>query len=73
MRSQAQALANSVQADGDPTLDDRVERLYRQVFSRAPDDNERQAAARFLMPNPEARFVDYCQALLGLNEFVFID
>ena len=72
-----------------PTTDQRVEAAYRLLFARPPTPAEKQVAERFLAraensdtpaattANPEARlesqWKDYLQALLGLNEFHFVD
>jgi len=70
--------------EGRPTRDDaRIGRLYRWVLGRAPHDHERQLARAFITgsPTPAAGqgeikltpWVQYAQALLSTNEFMFVD
>ena len=59
--------------------------LYRRALGRAPTERERQKAGEFLSaqeksyresgkPDPAlAARADFCQALLCLNEFVYVD
>ncbi len=73
-----------------PIMDDdeRLDRVYRGLFSRSPEPHEMQIAKQFLRPTGgepdvdtpvagadgnEVRWKDYLQALLGLNEFHFVD
>ncbi len=74
-------------ADGDPARS--VDRAYRLAFGRPPIDAERNAGVEFLAAQsrersardpkagpPEIRrqaLTDYCQALFGLNEFIYVD
>jgi mono/diheme cytochrome c family protein len=64
----------------------QVERAYRLAFGRPPTAAERDAGVEFLDrrardrsardPKSDARrsaLTDYCQALFGLNEFVYVD
>ncbi|MDB5388304.1 MAG: Planctomycete cytochrome [Planctomycetaceae bacterium] len=59
----------------------RIETCYRLMFSRLPTPAEQQVAIRFLTTsnesgapiNSENQWKDYLQALLGLNEFHFVD
>jgi mono/diheme cytochrome c family protein len=64
----------------------QVDRAYRLAFSRPPTIAERDAGVEFLArqthdrsardPKADARrlaLTDYCQALFGLNEFVYVD
>jgi mono/diheme cytochrome c family protein len=62
-----------------------IERAYRLAFCRMPESREQQVALAFLArqgalhrsaatANAERRaLVDFCQALLSMNEFVYID
>jgi hypothetical protein len=63
-----------------------VDRAYRLAFGRPPTEDERTAGIGFLAqrererlardPKAAARRValtDYCQALFGLNEFIYVD
>ena len=58
--------------------DARIDAGYRLLFSRPPTAREQQVALRFLSGSgPETQreihWKDYLQALLGLNEFHFVD
>lgn len=62
-----------------------VEESFVLAFSRLPSDNETQASISFIQAQSEARkerdalearmeaVADYCQALFGLNEFIYVD
>jgi len=52
--------------------DERVTALYRLIFAREPDARERDAARDFLR-HPNGQWLDYAQALLMSNEFIFLD
>lgn len=68
---------------------ERIETCYRLLFSRLPTERELQVALRYLDSRPvppaggadasstaaerDAQWKDYLQALLGLNEFHFVD
>lgn len=60
---------------------DRIRECYLLLFSRQPDDREVAAAQNFLYPvsaggsdgSSAERWKDYFQAMLGLNEFHFVD
>ncbi len=64
-------------------IDDHQERLrtcYRLLFARDPNAQELELAAQYLQANSTAsdaeqaaQWNDYLQALLGLNEFHFVD
>lgn len=86
MEKQAVALFETLK----PIMDDdeRLDRVYRGLFSRSPEPHEMQIAKQFLGPTGgepdvdapaasadgnEVRWKDYLQALLGLNEFHFVD
>jgi hypothetical protein len=64
-------------------IEDHQERLrtcYRLLFAREPTAQELELSAQYLQANSEAsdaeqaaRWNDYLQALLGLNEFHFVE
>ncbi len=68
----ARAMAARVGKEADEAA--RVERAYRLALGRRPSSDELGRSVEFLAKagNPEA-FVDFCHALLNLNEFVFVD
>lgn len=60
--------------------DQRFAACYRLLFAREPQDHELELAKKFTGSRAElsdadrdARWKDYLQALLGLNEFHFVD
>ncbi len=79
---QAQVLAQHVSAEV-ANEEQRIDRVYQLLFQRAPTDAERQLGLRFLnAPLPTTvsatevkltAWEQYAQALLGTNEFTFID
>ena len=58
---------------GDPGTnpDARIERAYRLVFGRSPDETERRLALAFLRRDPSLSHL--CLALVNSNEFVYLD
>jgi hypothetical protein len=74
----AQAFARRVarRAGGDRGL--QVETAFVLALGRSPDDVERRAALRFFRSQegrkkPEAVLAHFCQALLNVNEFVYLE
>lgn len=73
VQQQAESLARSVQ---DTASEQECVRLcYRQLFHRDPDEVELAEGVAFLSTEGDriARSTDYVHALLGLNEFLYID
>lgn len=70
----SQAFARRVAADTGPERSKQVERAFRHALGRGPSDRERAAAARFFASDdgPEA-LAHFCQALLNLNEFAYLE
>jgi hypothetical protein len=66
-----------------------VEQGFRLALSRPPSDTERKASVQFLEHQLQRRaareeassaadarrqaLADFCQALFGLNEFIYVD
>jgi hypothetical protein len=79
-RRYAEAFARRLAGDLDP-----VERGYRIAVGRAPDEAEKHLASGFLSRQAEVyrraghadagqrALADLCQALLSMNEFVYVD
>ena len=77
-----EGLATRVAAGGDSTV--AVSLAYRLAFGRDPTRAEAQLAAEFLSaqrsayardgrPDPDrSALVDFCQAMIGMNEFIYI-
>jgi hypothetical protein len=68
VRQQSEALAAKISGA------QRVDAAYATLFQRPPTNRERELAAAFLgeKASPEVS-VEYAQALLGSNEFLFVD
>lgn len=82
VRDWSRALASRVLNDSGLSPEQQVERAFRIALNRAPKDEERKAVLDFLnqqaseIGGPQARegaFVDFCQALLNSNEFVYVN
>ncbi len=80
MVRQSKALAARVQ--NEKLADDRarVQRVYRLLFARQPSPTELQVATDFLTATATASpgskltpWEQFCQALMGTNEFTFVD
>jgi hypothetical protein len=67
----ADALAARVKRETGPGRDSQVDRVYRLLFARPPDAEEKHLAASFLAASPG--LASYCRALLNTNEFIYID
>jgi hypothetical protein len=85
VRSCAESLAKRISPKEDQPLEDVVRSAYARALSRQPKDRELAESVAFLeeqdasykaagKDKPEQlALTDFCQALLGLNEFVYID
>jgi len=79
MAEQAAALVERLKTDvpdGDTAT--RVTRAYRWLYQREPTAGQVQRAIDYLtetsdQPPSDARWREYAQALLGSNEFLFVD
>jgi hypothetical protein len=69
-QSAALALASRVEETG-PQRDLQIDRLYRLLFARPPDAQEKRLALGFLAESQG--LAAYCRALLNTNEFIYID
>jgi hypothetical protein len=74
--ARAKALAKRVaQVAGDDRAKQMAE-TYRLALGRAPDEREIALGRRFferLASRPETALAHYCQAILNLNEFAYLD
>ncbi len=78
MIGQSKALAARLakEADSDAA---RVDRVFRLLYGREPTDNEKEAALMFLTEGqkvPEdslSSLEQFCLAMLGTNEFAYVD
>ncbi|WP_202921219.1 PSD1 and planctomycete cytochrome C domain-containing protein [Anatilimnocola aggregata] len=75
MQQQAQGVAELLLAGGIESKEAIVLRAYRQLFAREPSSNELRFGVEFLGEHATEvpRVREYAQALLGLNEFIFVD
>jgi hypothetical protein len=84
LQQQSRIIADELQwryPDDSPA--ERIERSYQRLFARQPSPSELTAGQQFLdatapsgqaaLENPAEAWRMYVQALLGLNEFMFVD
>jgi hypothetical protein len=78
----SRAFARRVLACAGPTPERQVETAFALALGRAPDSAERQAARDFFRTHdgdtagtadPPTALVHFCQALLNVNEFVYLE
>ena len=83
VRQWSRAFATRVTTEVGPATGDAapfVARAYQLAFGRLPQPPEQRAAAAFIAPrlaaaSPDAHaavLTDFCQALLALNEFIYV-
>ena len=84
VRQQAEKLAQRIRPAAATSVSESVDRAYRLVFSRLPTDAERAVMMAFIdqqnsliggdpAANREKALAEFCQVLLCLNEFVYVD
>jgi hypothetical protein len=81
MQHQARALARRLTADQAESDSSRIARAFQLLFGRTPRAAEMALALEFLgadgdrsnLPGGQGRWELYAQALLGTNEFTFVD
>ncbi len=79
VRQQAEKLARVVMPAGTGDVPQAVEKAYRIALGRKPADDERQRMTGFILRGADGgkglntMTVDFCQALLCLNEFLYVD
>ena len=55
-------------------IETRIDAAYHDLFQRSPNEHERRLGLAFLGDSPDAPlWSEYAQALLGSNEFLFVD
>ena len=85
----AAAVVRRLVADGGKTPNEWVTRAFALALSRSPGESEKAASVAFVARQVERRaardkscsaedvklaaLADFCQALFGLNEFVYVD
>jgi len=72
IRRQAEALAKRILEQPEP---ERIQYAYELLYQRAPTAKEQQIASAYLAESDKnpAQWTHYAQALLGGNEFLFVD
>ncbi len=85
VRQWAQHLARRIDPQGKATLQEAITRAYQTALSRAPNATELEDALAFLKQQEtsyqksgkkesrELALADFCQVVLCLNEFIYID
>ena len=83
VRGLAEKFAKRVQADANVSVEHVVNRAYAIAISRKPTENELATMRQFILQQsasygntPEAKdlaVADFCQLVLCLNEFLFVD
>jgi hypothetical protein len=83
VRGLAERFAGRVRPDANTSLAVVVNAAYWTALSRAPTDDEREQMLRWITeqaasygndgPATETAVVDFCQLMLCLNEFVYVD
>ena len=75
-RGRAAEIANHVQASAGSRPELQLTVAFRLILGRTPDEAEKAAALRFFQrqhAQPENRLQAFCQALLNVNEFVYLE
>lgn len=79
VRQQAEKLARTVLPATAADVPQTVEKAYRIALGRRPDARERQRMADFILRTAdgpkglETATADFCQVLLCMNEFLYVD
>ena len=75
VRNQAHRFADRLVRERPNDARGQVKRAYWLALSRTPTDKELAAALVFLAAQQEkkSRLANFCQVLLTLNEFVYVD
>ncbi|MFT5030297.1 MAG: hypothetical protein ACI9VS_002752, partial [Candidatus Binatia bacterium] len=75
IQSLADALAETLIQQADGATKERVDLAYLKLFQRQPTEREQTLAAQFLKDreSDQKAWSQYAQALLGGNEFLFVD
>ncbi len=67
---QAKFFAQRLAREAGPDTAAQVERAFALALAREPGPDEKKQAVEFIASNPTG-LVDFCQAMLNLNEFVY--
>ncbi len=79
VRQQAEKLAARIRPNTETPLETAVDRAYQFAFARQPSQTERDRMLAFVKqesaanPQMNLALAEFCQVLLCLNEFVYVD
>ena len=85
VRAAAVAFAKRIDAPGKVSVEEKIKDAFRIALGRVPEKVEASEAGRFLASQTDSyraagrteadhlALADFCQAVLGLNEFSYID
>jgi hypothetical protein len=73
LRQQATALAERLKKEAPGGTEERVRRAYLLLYGRPATERQVRLATEFLTPESDAAWLQYAQALLMSNEFLFVD
>jgi hypothetical protein len=73
IRQQAVALARRLLTETPGGVGEKVQRAYAFAYGRPATEAEVKLASEFLASGDEVAWQQYCQALLGSNEFLFVE
>jgi hypothetical protein len=79
VRQQAEKLAARIRPNNDMPLEAAVDRAYQFAFARQPSKDERDRMIAFINQQSTASadakiaLTEFCQVLICLNEFVYVD
>jgi len=75
VRQQAEKLAARIRPTADVPLETAIDRGYQIAVARSPSAEERQQMLSFVQQQTDANLAltEFCQVLLCLNEFVYVD
>jgi hypothetical protein len=78
IRDYAKAFAKRIAPKPDTPFEDAVKSAYLIALGRVPDAEEAKDSIEFLTEvgkntSREQALTDFCQALMGLNEFVYVE
>jgi hypothetical protein len=83
MLARARAFSRRLEREAGPDSGDRIDRAFRLAVGRAPTEEERAAAHKFLDEQPrryvgqadavERSWTDFCQAVLASNAFLYVE
>ena len=73
---QAELMAQRINTEAGSDVGGQVDRIYEIAFARSPTTEERTLGIQFLQVADDAQakpvLVQYCHAILGLNEFIYV-